>query len=74
MEESIRQREHLINELELKFTQETDKQRDLHEKELEQLEQQLEKGKNYQKFCGLAYIVTEITRQKEQDTLKFDFL
>lgn len=46
MEESVRQREHLINELELKFNQETDKLKELHDKELEQLEQQLEKGKN----------------------------
>jgi hypothetical protein len=44
VEESIRQREHLINELELKFNQETEKLKELHDKELEQLEQQLEKG------------------------------
>jgi hypothetical protein len=45
VDESVRQREHLINELELKFNQETEKLKELHDKELEQLEQQLEKGK-----------------------------
>jgi hypothetical protein len=44
VEESIRQREHLIKELELKFNLETEKLKELHDKELEQLEQQLEKG------------------------------
>jgi hypothetical protein len=48
VEESIRQREHLIKELELKFNQETEKLKELHDKELEQLEQQLEKGN----LCG----------------------
>lgn len=44
MDESVRQREHLINELEIKFNRETEKLKELHDKELEQLEQQLEKG------------------------------